>query len=76
MAGTSITLGLSMILAVLMFKRGQNCKHANVKSVMINSPVALLDDPDDPSLVALHLLNVLAVGSGLLHGNIERQSFS
>ena len=43
---------------------------------MINSPIALLDDPDDPSLVALHLLNVLAVGSGLLPGNVERQSFS
>ena len=59
-----------------MFKRGQNCKHANVKSVMINSPVALLDDPDDPSLVALHLLNVLAVGSGLLPGRVAYQSSS
>ena len=47
-----------------------------MKSVMINSPIALLDDPDDPSLVALHLLNVLAIGSGLLPGNVAHQSFS
>ena len=32
---------------------------------MINSPIALLDDPDDPSLVALHLLNVFTVSSSL-----------
>ena len=43
---------------------------------MINSPIALLDDPDNPSLVALHLLNVLAIGSGLLPGNVALQSFS
>ena len=48
----------------------------NVKSVMINSPIALLDDPDDPSLVALHLLNVLAVGCGLLPGKVAYQSSS
>ena len=43
---------------------------------MINSPVALLDDPDDPSLVALHLLNVLAIGCGLLPGKVAYQSSS
>ena len=37
---------------------------------MINSPIALLDDPDDPSLVALHLLNVLAVGRSLFPGEM------
>ena len=44
--------------------------------VMINIPIALLDDPDNPSLVALHLLNVLAIGSGLLPANVAHQSFS
>ena len=47
-----------------------------MKFVMINSPIALLDDPDDPSLVALHLLNVLAVGCGLLPGKVAYQSSS
>ena len=64
LAGTSITLGLSMILAVLGEGRVNKSRHHKNRAQY--GPVPLLDDPDDPGLVSLHLLDVLAVGSRLL----------
>lgn len=37
-------------------------------------PLSLLDDADDPGLVALLFLNVLAVGSSLFPGQADEES--
>ena len=62
LAGTSITLGLSIILAVL---RRVNLE-IELKGQPRLRPVSLLNNADDPRLVPLNLLDVLAVGGSLL----------